>query len=237
MLFVPIDLSEQILIEITESFDMTFSNLIYFLKPRINEITNTRTHSLLTLAIFSAIWTASSIFEALRTILNKSNRVSEPPSYLFRRLISIIEFITMIFLTIIIMLFLSSIPSLILKIIRTFNIKGSNYYFYVIKNTSFLRIVSITCYSFFWLVCLYYFLPNKKQKIMQIIPGAILVIFFWHCFTNLFKYYIVTSSQLSAIYGSIVGVIIALLYFYFCSIIFVLGAEFNYNLFNSVNEL
>lgn len=229
---IPINLSEQIINSIANSANMTFENLIYFLKPRINEITNTPPHSLLTLAIFSAIWTASSIFEAIRTILNKSNRVSKPPSYLFRRFISIIEFIVIIFFTILIMFFFGIFPSLISDIAIKFNINNSYYYIAFEQETKLLRDIITVCYGFFLLCFLYYFLPNKKQKFFKILPGIFLVLLFWNWFTQIFKYYISTFSQLNVIYGSIVGVIIALLYFYFCSIIFIFGAEFNFNYYN-----
>jgi membrane protein len=226
---IPESLSELVIISISDSADTTFDNLIYFLKPRIHEITNAPPHSLLTLAVFSAIWTASSIFEAIRTILNKANRVIHPPSYLFRRFISIIEFVVLIFVTILIMFFFGMFPSLISDLATFFHLKDSYYYLAFEQETKLLRDTVIFLYGFFLILFIYYFLPNKKQVIFNNIPGAILVLFAWNIFTRLFKYYISTFSQLNVIYGSIVGVIIALLYFYFCSIIFIFGAEFNYN--------
>ena len=228
---IPINLSEQIINSIANSANITFENLIYFLKPRINEITNAPPHSLLTFAIFSAIWTASSIFEAVRTILNKASRVSKPPSYLFRRFFSIIEFIVIIFFTILIMFFFGIFPSLISDIATKFNITDSYYYLAFEQETKLLRDIIIVCYVYFLLSFIYYFLPNKKQRFFKTLPGTFLVLIFWNWFTQIFKYYISTFSQLNVIYGSIVGVIIALLYFYFCSIIFIFGAEFNYNFF------
>ena len=228
-LIIPESLSELIIISISDSADTSFDNLIYFLKPRIHEITKAPPHSLLTLAVFSAIWTASSIFEAIRTILNKANRVIQTPSYLFRRFISIIEFVVLIFVTILIMFFFGIFPSFISDLATFFHLKDFYYYLAFEQETKLLRDTIISLYGFFLILFIYYFLPNKKQIIFNNIPGAILVLFSWNIFTRLFKYYISTFSQLNVIYGSIVGVIIALLYFYFCSIIFIFGAEFNYN--------
>lgn len=226
---IPVSLLELIINSILDSANTTFDNIIYFLKPRIHEITNSPPHSLLTLAVFSAIWTASSIFEAIRTILNKANRVINSPSYIFRRFISIIEFVVLIFFTILIMFFLSIFPSLISDLAAFFHIKDFYYYLAFEKETRLLRDTVIFSYGFFLVLFVYYFLPNKKQAIFSNIPGTILVLLSWNIFTFLFKYYVSTFSQLNIIYGSIVGVIIALLYFYVCSIIFIFGAEFNYN--------
>ncbi len=202
--------------------------LVSVLKPRIKEITNTPPHSLLTLAILSAIWTASSIFEAMRTILNKANRVISPPSYLFRRFISIIEFMVIIFMTIFVMFIFGILPSLLSDISTYFDLRN-NYYLTFERETKIFRNIIVISYGCSLILFLYYFLPNKKQKFFHTIPGTVCVIIFWIAFTYLFKYYLATFSQLNVIYGSIVGVIVSLLYFYFCSIIFIFGAEFNYN--------
>ena len=209
------------------------NNFMSVLKPRIKEITTTPPHSLLTFAILTAIWTASSIFEAIRTILNKANRVTNTPSYLFRRFISIIEFIIIIFMTILTMFVFGILPSLLGDITSYFDLKN-NYYLTFEHETKFFRKTIMISYGCFLISCLYYFLPNKKENFFHTIPGTICVIIFWTLFTYLFKYYLATFSQLSVIYGSIVGVIISLLYFYFCSIIFIFGAEFNYNFWNII---
>ena len=231
-LFFPVNLSDQLLTLISYSSDMTFDSLVYSLKPQITKIITTPPNSLLTLAILSAIWTASSIFEALRTIINRSNRVNNSPSYIARRLISIVEFIVIIFFTIIIILFFGIFPSFLEKLTSKLSIGFTYHSLYFEKGTQFIIKIFTFCYAFLLLSFLYYFLPNKKQKFIKILPGVFLVLFVWKWFTNLFKCYIANFSQLNMIYGSIVGIIIALLYFYFCSIIFIFGAEFNYNISN-----
>ncbi len=62
------------------------------------------------------------------------------------------------------------------------------------------------------------------------LPGAAIVLLGWVGFARLFSYYIHYFPQMNLIYGSLAGVIIALLYFYFCSFIFIIGAEFNFHL-------
>ena len=223
--FAPVNLFQYIVDFILNN---TVDYLISGLKPSIREITSTPPHSLLTFAILTAIWTASSIFEAMRTILNKANRVIHPPSYLFRRFVSIIEFMVIIFITILTMFIFGILPSLLSNIATYFDF-ANNYYLTFEYETKFFRNVIVISYSCFLISCLYYFLPNKREKFLHTIPGTICVIIFWTLFTYLFKYYLKTFSQLSVIYGSIAGVIISLLYFYFCSIIFIFGAEFNYN--------
>jgi membrane protein len=212
------------------------NNLISFLKPRMHEIASTPPNSLVTFAILSAIWTASSIFEAMRTILNRANRVINTPSYLLRRLLSIFEFIIIIIITILLIFIFGFLPSLLSETAIYFNFQNYSYYIAFEQETKTLRDIIIILYGFFIIAFLYYFLPNKKQKILYTLPGAALVILFWNIFTFIFKYYLASFSQLNIIYGSIVGVIISLLYFYFCSIIFIVGAEFNYHFKNKIHS-
>ena len=70
-------------------------SLIAALEPRVREIATGPSQGLLTLAIFGAIWTASSGVEGLRTVLNRAYRVHTPPSYLLRRLLSIAQLIVL----------------------------------------------------------------------------------------------------------------------------------------------
>ena len=208
----------------------TLVNFIEALRPRIMEITSGPPQGLLTVAILSAIWTASSIFEALRAILNKAYRVNEQPAYVLRRLFSIFEFILIITMTILIMFIFGVLPSLMSKISSYLDFDSANVIKFIESETKQIRYFILLGYGYFLVSFLYYFLPNKKQKFLWTFPGTISVILGWTFFTKLFKYYVVSFSQINVIYGSITGIIIALLYFYFCSVIFIFGAELNYQL-------
>jgi membrane protein len=71
--------------------------------------------------------------------------------------------------------------------------------------------------------------PSTKQNFKKTIPGAISATFLWFFATKLFAYYLNYFGQINLIYGSISNIIISLMYFYFVSFIFILGAEFNYH--------
>jgi membrane protein len=63
------------------------------IKLRINELMSAPPQGLLTLAIVGMIWTSSSFVECLRTILNRVYEIKSPPSYILRRLLSILQFL------------------------------------------------------------------------------------------------------------------------------------------------
>ncbi|MBP7709580.1 MAG: YihY/virulence factor BrkB family protein [Rickettsiales bacterium] len=190
------------------------------LNPRIEEIISGPPQSFLTLAIFGVIWTASSSVEGCRTILNRAYRVAFPPPYLLRRFISILEFFVIIFAVLIGIVVFVVVPSFFAEI-------GGKFYFDF--NFFYLRYLAI----FLLLTCttslLYFALPNAKQHITQTVPGSILAVALWFFVENLFSFYLSNFHQFNLVYGSLAGMMISLMFFYLISLIFILGAEFNYH--------
>ncbi|MDJ1406833.1 MAG: YihY/virulence factor BrkB family protein [Candidatus Midichloria sp.] len=205
-----------------------WASFIDSLKPRIIEITTLPPQSFLTIAIISAIWTASSIFEGIRTTLNRAYNVKNPPAYLLRRLFSIFEFIIVIIILVVAILILIIIPAMWNFLEKHIVIPDAQIISLIDKDLELLRSTIIYIFGIIFVSYLYYSLPNKKQKFTKILPGAVLVLFCWAVFSKIFKYYISYFPQINMIYGSIAGIIISLLFFYFCSLILIYGAEFNY---------
>ncbi len=194
------------------------------LNPRVDEIISGPPQSFLTIAILGVIWTASSSVEGCRTILNRAYRVAFPPPYIFRRLISILEFFVIIFIVIVSIFVFVVIPSLF---------EGKNteaiFRFYIDFDFLYIRYFAI----FVLLTCttslLYFALPNAKQKITQTVPGSILAVLLWMSVEKLFSIYLNNFHQFNFVYGSLAGMMISLMFFYLISLIFILGAEFNYH--------
>jgi membrane protein len=194
------------------------------LAPRIDEIISGPPQSFLTIAIIGVIWTASSSVEGCRTILNRAYRIQSPPPYIWRRFISILEFFVIVF-SIIISIFIFVIAPIFLKeFAAKFSPKlNFNYDFFYWRHV--VMFVLLTCST----SILYYALPNAKQKITQTVPGSILAVFLWFSLQKLFEFYLNHFHQFNFVYGSLAGVIISLMFFYLISLIFILGAEFNYH--------
>lgn len=201
------------------------------LKPRIDEILSGPSNKYLTIAFIGIIWTASSAVEGLRTILNKAYHIGSPPPYLWRRFLSIIEFFVIIFLIIASTVILVVIPNILqllpTKMLKAINIDFDFFYLRQIA-TGFILTISATL--------LYYVVPSAKQSLKKTLPGAISTTFLWFFTTKLFAYYLNYFGQINLIYGSISNIIISLMYFYFVSFIFILGAEFNYHFAKFYNK-
>lgn len=198
--------------------------IIDTLAPRVHEIISGPPQSFLTIAIIGVIWTASSSVEGCRTILNRAYRIAFPPPYLWRRFISILEFFFITFSAVLGIIIFVILPNFIKTAEVKFNL-GLNIDFDVF----YLRYLAIFLLLFFATSFLYYALPNAKQKITQTVPGSILTVVLWGILVKIFIVYLDNFHQFNLVYGSLAGVIISLMFFYLNSIIFILGAEFNYH--------
>ena len=76
----------------------------------------------------------------------------------------------------------------------------------------------------------YYVLPNIKQNLFAVIPGAALVAVLWAGSASLVSFYLHDISNVSLIYGSLSGLIATLIFLYVMNVIFIYGAEFNHEL-------
>jgi len=74
---------------------------------------------------------------------------------------------------------------------------------------------------------LYRWLPDHAPGWRYIWPGAVLTAVLWMGLANLFSVYLKNVGQYHAVYGSLGGIIMTLVFFFASAIIFVFGAEWN----------
>jgi len=197
------------------------------LAPRINELSAGPPEGLLPIALIAALWTSSSAVEGLRTTLNRAYRVTTPPSYFFRRLLSIAQFLLFMALLICGMLALVFAP-IVIDYLQ--NKLGIN--LHLSSSFGLYSILVITVVLFGAISLLYYLLPNIKQKWLEVTPGAILVAVLWVISGFAFSAYLANFNQVNLVYGSLEGIIVTLIFFYIMNLIFIFGAELNYHLHN-----
>ncbi|MEI6729991.1 MAG: YihY/virulence factor BrkB family protein [Pseudomonadota bacterium] len=189
------------------------------LKPRIAEIISGPPQGLLTLSIFGAIWTSSSALDGYRTVLNRAYSVQNTPSYLFRRLLSVVQILFLSSAAIAAMLALVVMPIYLHSVERI--------------TITYISVAII----FIVISSAYYFLPNTKQTISSVVVGAMLVTALWLGATRVLSFYFSRFDQVNLIYGSLGGIIATLLFFYINNIIFIYGAELNYIIKQELKQL
>ncbi len=200
-------------------------NLTVALKPRIEEIVSGPPQGLLTVSILGAIWTASSAVEGIRTILNRAYHVEAPPAYWFRRSMSVLQLLVFTFITISGMILVVTLQLILQPFSDWMDVHLS------MESQLYVRkvLIGISAAALFLAIAsIYYLIPNIKQRFLAVAPGAILVVLGWWGAAWAFTYYLSHFNQVNLIYGSLGGVIAALVFLYLCNVIFIFGAEFNY---------
>lgn len=195
-------------------------NIINGIMPFIQEVLLSPTHSFITVVVLSAIWTSSSIVEGMRTIFNRAYRAKMFPRYILGRMMSVLHFLFITLVTL--MLFV------LLRFVQVFD--PDSILSKLSEVDDFLRYM-YTVATLFAIVCwLYMMVPNVKQSLKKVAPGAAVVVFLWIIAAYLFSFYIELFMQADLIYGSLTGIIIALIFFYIISLCLIFGAELNYSI-------
>jgi len=81
----------------------------------------------------------------------------------------------------------------------------------------------------FTITALYIFLPKSKVRISHAFNGALFTTVFLEIAKHLFTYYVGTIVQFGTIYGSLTAFVIFLLWVFYSSCIFLIGAEVVHN--------
>jgi membrane protein len=85
---------------------------------------------------------------------------------------------------------------------------------------AFFAVISMT-------LILYYFGPYRKQRILAVLPGAILATLFWLAATVGFGWYVRNVTNYNVLYGSVGTSIALVVWLYLLSLIALIGCEFN----------
>jgi membrane protein len=223
------------LINITLENNLIPSNILSALAPRVEEIASGPPEGLMTIAILGAIWTASSAVEGIRTTLNRAYRVATPPPYLWRRMMSIIEFFVLTVVMMVVTFVLIITPNLWHSLESFLHLEQLRHYLTIDEISThplwnILRYFTTLFVLFLVVMAAYLLLPNTRQKWQAVAPGAAVVVLAWFIAGTLLSAYLSNFPQINLIYGSLGGIIAALLFFYINAMIFIFGAEFNYAL-------
>ncbi|MCM3139720.1 YhjD/YihY/BrkB family envelope integrity protein [Bacillus safensis] len=186
------------------------------------ETLNSRNGGLLSFGIIAALWSASNGINAVVRAFNHAYEVEENRSFILVRLTSIILTIAMV-LTIIFALMLpvfgKELGLFVAKLV------GQSDAFLTIWTA--MRWIISPLILLIVFTALYFFAPNIRLKLKFVLPGAIFASIGWILVSMLFSFYVGEFANYSAMYGSIGGIIILMIWFYLTGIMIILGGELN----------
>ena len=201
-----------------EIFPKTVSSTIISI---INEVYN-QTGTAISVSILVAIWSAGKGVMAMSNGLNAIRGTQETRNYFVVRIragIYILLFLLAIILSLVLLGFGNSISLLINQ-----HAPVLQYIFdFIIEIRTVVMILVLALFS----TCIYQFLPNKRGKLKNQLPGAIFTAFGWTFASFLFSVYLDIFKGFSNMYGSLTTIVIIMLWLYFCMYVMLLGGEIN----------
>jgi membrane protein len=190
--------------------------------PEIHYILTAQRTDLLTLSVLLTIWTASGAVESIRVGLNRAYGYEETRGYLWR-LAQIILFViggAMVLMVLAFSIVLG--PVIWLRAIGYFSWLGQfENWFHLLRGPISFTLLAAA------LLAAHLFLPVKRHRIREILPGIILTMVMWLVAAFTYSEYLTNFSTIAIMYQSLAGIIIALIFLYFSGALAIWGGEIN----------
>ena len=214
-----------------EAFAETAVHLVFdtwptqIAEPISREVVNVLTvqrSDLLTYGVLLAAFFASNGIESLRTALNRAYRVVETRSFVFRRVQSlafvfiatvgfVVISVLLVFAPIIVRLALENVPRL------------EPY----LGTITLWRYVIASVVIVLGLVAVHVWLPAGRRRFADIVPGIIFTLAGWLIGSTIFATYLDNFSSYVTTYAGLASIMIAVVFLYIVSMVFILGGELN----------
>lgn len=187
----------------------------------INVLTVQRS-DLLTYGVVLAAFFASNGIEALRTSLNRAYRVVETRPFIYRRVQSLafVLIATIGFVAISVLLVFAPI---LVRLAET-NLVWIRPYLGTITLWRFVIASTVIVLGLF---AVHFWLPAGKRRLVDIVPGILFTLIAWLAGSTMFATYLDNFSSYVTTYAGLASIMIAVVFLYIVSAIFILGGELN----------
>lgn len=170
----------------------------------------------------AAVWSASRGLYGLLTGLNHIYGVHEDRGYVYTRLISV--FYTFVLLIVVLLtLVLQVFGESLLAWLLSFEMPMFEWLSSVID----FRFILLLLLQTTVFTLMYMELPNRRNGLIESLPGAVVAAVGWQTFSNLFSLYVLHVHQYTNIYGSVYLAALGMLWLYGCIAIMLFGGGLN----------
>lgn len=193
--------------------------------PISREVVNVLTvprSDLLTYGVLLAAFFASNGIESLRTALNRAYRVVETRSFIFRRVQSLA------------FVFIATIGFLVISVLLVFApliarlaLARFEWLEPYMGTITLWRFVIASTVIVLGLIAVHIWLPAGKRRFVDIVPGIIFTLVAWLAGSTMFATYLDHFSSYVTTYAGLASIMIAVVFLYIVSAIFILGGELN----------
>ena len=187
----------------------------------VNQVYN-QSMGIIPVTIIVALWSAGKGVLAMTSGLNCIYECPETRSYIFLRIRSTIY--TVLFIIVILLLLVVSVFGNSLNIfISTHAEFLEPLADWMIDKRALITPVVLMGFS----LLIYKFLPNRKDRFVKQLPGAVFAAIGWMVISWVFSVYVDIFQGFSSMYGSLTTIVLIMLWLYFCMYSILLGGEFN----------
>lgn len=188
----------------------------------VNSLYDSSSTVLVSVSALAAVWSASRGIYGIIKGLNRIYAVREDRGYVYTRLMSVfymVLFIVILILTLAIHVFGQTIAD---------EIPVTHHPVILLLD----RILPVRFFVLFFLqtllfTAMFMTLPNRRNRLLTSLPGAMFASLGWLIFSDLFSIYVDHFSNYPAIYGSLSAVALAMLWLYTCMAILFYGGALN----------
>lgn len=168
----------------------------------------------------TVLWSSSRGIYGVLTGLNAIYGVSEDRGYFQTRFLSVLytlAFLLILLLTLGLHVFGTGLLAVLERTAHPFVL-------FLIRMID-LRVILLLVLQTTFFTAMFMALPNKRNRLWESLPGALLASVGWMVFSNLYSIYVERFAHLSNVYGSVYAVALSMLWLYCCmSIVFYGGA-------------
>ena len=187
--------------------------------------------AIISLSVITLAWSASKGLYSILCGLNAVLALEETRSYLHRRLLCVAHmalFVVGLLLTLLLHVF----GQKLLAFLSARQLPLARALAFLLSHLQLYSVVLLTA-----LFCLLYLaLPNRRQRLSRVLPGALTAAVAWLLFSSLFSFYVNHFARGLQLYGSLTTMVLTMLWVYFCVSILFYGALLNRLLFSRGNS-
>lgn len=178
--------------------------------------------TVLSVSALTALWSASSGIYGIIRGLNGIYGVSENRGYFYTRSMSLLYtfgFLIVLLLTLVLHVFGKTAQ----RWLMTLNTPV----FDLLAEVLDLRFFLLLLVQAVVFTAMFMFLPNRRNKLMESIPGALLTAIGWQVLSQCFSIYVENFNNYANIYGSVYGIALCMLWLYLCMCLLFYGGTLN----------
>ncbi|ABY38834.1 YihY/virulence factor BrkB family protein [Brucella suis] len=203
-------------------FGMWPSNIAAPIANEVKSVLTVQRRGLLTVSVIAAAYFASNGVEALRIALNRAYRVTDQRSIIFCRLQSL-GFVLVGTLSLMAISFLLVLAPLAVRIAEQWFPDIAPF----TGTIAFWRYTIAVAVLVLALFMVHIWLPAGRRGLGDILPGIVITLIAWLAAATAFAKYLETFANYVSTYAGLASIMVAIVFLYMLSAIFIVGAEIN----------